>query len=179
MTSELSWRKSTFSGGQGGDCIEVADRDSVIVVRDTKDHGQGQVHTYSAGEWRQFVATLKACQLPVWRSQARRPPSHLRVAFFFDTLFARFQLAGCGRFQLAGCGRFQLAGCGRFQLAGCGRFQSSQWQKFISQNLHFLLMDIQLRDSITRCCISIGHLLCNKILHLYVTNPLPWQRGLC
>jgi Domain of unknown function (DUF397) len=31
------WRKSSHSGGQGGQCVEVADRSPVIAVRDSKD----------------------------------------------------------------------------------------------------------------------------------------------
>ena len=55
-----SWRKSSYSDNGGADCVEVADRDSVIVVRDTKDNGRGQVHTFTAGEWRTFLASVKA-----------------------------------------------------------------------------------------------------------------------
>jgi hypothetical protein len=31
----------------------------VVFVRDTKDHGRGQVHTFTAGEWRAFVVGIK------------------------------------------------------------------------------------------------------------------------
>ena len=43
----LRWRKSTFSGANGGGCVEVADHDGMILVRDTKDHGRGPVHRYT------------------------------------------------------------------------------------------------------------------------------------
>ena len=32
----LRWRKSTFSGANGGGCVEVADHNGMILVRDTK-----------------------------------------------------------------------------------------------------------------------------------------------
>jgi hypothetical protein len=50
------WRKSTFSGANGGGCIEVADHNGMIMVRDTKDHGRGPVHRYTADQWRAFIA---------------------------------------------------------------------------------------------------------------------------
>lgn len=57
---DVRWRKSTHSSGNGGDCVEAASRDSHVLVRDTKEYGKGQVHRFSAGEWRAFVAQLKS-----------------------------------------------------------------------------------------------------------------------
>ncbi|MBD2893105.1 hypothetical protein amrb99_20260 [Actinomadura sp. RB99] len=31
------WRKSSYSGGNGGECVEVADLAGVVAVRDSKD----------------------------------------------------------------------------------------------------------------------------------------------
>jgi hypothetical protein len=57
MTDNVDWRKSSYSGGQGGECVEVgAAGDGTILVRDTKDHGHGLVHRYSPAEWRTFIA---------------------------------------------------------------------------------------------------------------------------
>ena len=53
------WRKSSFSGNGGASCVEVAGHDGMILVRDTKDHGQGPVHRYTPDEWRAFVAGLR------------------------------------------------------------------------------------------------------------------------
>ncbi|HET6192111.1 MAG TPA: DUF397 domain-containing protein, partial [Trebonia sp.] len=33
----VTWRKSTFSGGNGGDCVEVGQQAGRVLVRDTKD----------------------------------------------------------------------------------------------------------------------------------------------
>jgi uncharacterized protein DUF397 len=55
----LRWRKSTFSGANGGGCVEVAGDDGMIMVRDTKDHGRGPVHRYTADQWRGFIAGVR------------------------------------------------------------------------------------------------------------------------
>jgi Domain of unknown function (DUF397) len=53
------WRKSSFSGNGGASCVEVADHDGMILVRDTKDHGRGPVHRYTPEEWRAFVTSVR------------------------------------------------------------------------------------------------------------------------
>jgi hypothetical protein len=61
MTTKVAdWRKSSFSGSQGGNCVEVAGRDGMILVRDTKDHGHGHVHRFTPASWRAFVAALRS-----------------------------------------------------------------------------------------------------------------------
>lgn len=37
----MRWRKSSYSGNTGGDCVEVADTPTLVAVRDSKnpDHG--------------------------------------------------------------------------------------------------------------------------------------------
>ena len=49
------WRKSSYSGTQGGNCIKVAGHDGMILARDTKDHGHGRIHKIHPGLWRAFV----------------------------------------------------------------------------------------------------------------------------
>ncbi|MFE0486761.1 DUF397 domain-containing protein [Streptomyces griseoaurantiacus] len=53
------WRKSTRSGGSGGDCLEVADGNPAVVpVRDSKNpHGPKLV--FRASAWTPFVEDLK------------------------------------------------------------------------------------------------------------------------
>lgn len=57
--SAVTWRKSTHSGGQGGDCLEVADgHPTVVPVRDSKNpHGPKLV--FRASAWAPFVEDLK------------------------------------------------------------------------------------------------------------------------
>jgi hypothetical protein len=55
----LRWRKSSFSGNGGASCVEVADHNGTILVRDTKDHGRGAIHRYTAHEWRTFLTKVR------------------------------------------------------------------------------------------------------------------------
>jgi hypothetical protein len=54
-----TWRKSTYSGTGGSDCVEVGGAVGSVLVRDTKDRG-GAVLGMESGAWRRFTATLKA-----------------------------------------------------------------------------------------------------------------------
>lgn len=56
----MSWRKSSYSENGGGNCVEAASRNDTVMIRDNKQHGRGQVHTFSAEEWRAFLAWLCA-----------------------------------------------------------------------------------------------------------------------
>jgi Domain of unknown function (DUF397) len=51
------WRKSTYSSGNGGNCVEVAARDRVL-VRDTKDRS-GAVLRFTPPAWRRFAGQVK------------------------------------------------------------------------------------------------------------------------
>ena len=54
---ESNWRKSSFSGDNGGACVEVASADAVL-VRDTTDRS-GPVIMFNAGTWRTFISSIK------------------------------------------------------------------------------------------------------------------------
>jgi len=51
------WRKSTYSDGNGGACVEVASAQGVM-VRDTTDRG-GVTLSVPAEAWQRFTATLR------------------------------------------------------------------------------------------------------------------------
>jgi Domain of unknown function (DUF397) len=56
----LTWRKSSYSGSNGGDCVEIA----VLsgdgrAVRDSKDPG-GPLLAFGPNDWRAFTAAIKA-----------------------------------------------------------------------------------------------------------------------
>ncbi|MEV4497789.1 DUF397 domain-containing protein [Micromonospora arborensis] len=54
-----TWRKSTRSGGSGGNCVEVADNlPSVVGVRDSKDP-TGPALAFAPTTWSAFVASVK------------------------------------------------------------------------------------------------------------------------
>ncbi|KOU52653.1 DUF397 domain-containing protein [Streptomyces sp. WM6378] len=52
-----TWRKSTHSGDEGGACVEVATHPSAIHVRDSKAP-EGPTLTVNPTAWRDFVAEL-------------------------------------------------------------------------------------------------------------------------
>ncbi|HEX5304000.1 MAG TPA: DUF397 domain-containing protein [Streptosporangiaceae bacterium] len=56
--SILTWRKSTYSGGNGGQCVEVAASGRVL-VRDGKAPDRGPLG-FSAQTWREFAARIKS-----------------------------------------------------------------------------------------------------------------------
>ena len=56
----LVWRKSSYSGSNGGNCVEIA----VLTgdgraVRDSKDHA-GPVLAFAPDDWRAFTVAIKA-----------------------------------------------------------------------------------------------------------------------
>jgi hypothetical protein len=53
-----SWRKSSYSGSSGGNCVEVADAAAVVMIRDTRDRDGGAL-AFAAGAWAAFTASLK------------------------------------------------------------------------------------------------------------------------
>jgi len=60
MDSKPSWRKSSYSGSQGGNCLEVSNSQAGrILVRDTKDR-TGPVLRFSPNAWRRFAKQLKS-----------------------------------------------------------------------------------------------------------------------
>ncbi len=56
--NNLAWRKASYSNGNGGDCVEVADLLDVTLVRDTKDRTRPAV-AVSAASWVTFVEGVK------------------------------------------------------------------------------------------------------------------------
>ena len=54
-----TWRKASYSGNGGANCVEVADTASAVLIRDTKDKGHGPVLCVSPEAWEKFTATLR------------------------------------------------------------------------------------------------------------------------
>lgn len=55
---ELAWRKSSVSGGNGGNCVELAHSSAVFGIRDSKNAG-GPVLALPAEQALAFLATVK------------------------------------------------------------------------------------------------------------------------
>ncbi|MFI0808105.1 DUF397 domain-containing protein [Streptomyces echinatus] len=59
MITQASWKKSSFSGGgEGNDCVEIADLDTHISVRDSKDPARTPL-TFPAAAFAPFLQALK------------------------------------------------------------------------------------------------------------------------
>lgn len=57
--SQPVWKKSSYSGDNGGNCVEVATGlGDVVAVRDSKDPN-GPVLTFGQAEWGAFLARVK------------------------------------------------------------------------------------------------------------------------
>ncbi|MFE1172140.1 DUF397 domain-containing protein [Streptomyces sp. NPDC058773] len=62
--SAACWRKSSYSNGDGGECLEVADGfpGLVVAARDSKVP-EGSALIVRAGAWSRFVTAVKADSL--------------------------------------------------------------------------------------------------------------------
>ncbi len=57
-TVNLSWRKSSYSSGNGGQCVEAGQVPGVVLVRDTTDR-DGAMLSVTPEAWMGFTASLK------------------------------------------------------------------------------------------------------------------------
>lgn len=58
--SMTSWRKSSYSNGDGGSCVEVADGlPGAVPVRDSKDP-DGPHLTFGSDAWSAFIAGVRS-----------------------------------------------------------------------------------------------------------------------
>lgn len=55
MTPELNWTKSSYSGNDGPDCVEVAAATPAVHVRDSKDVNGARL-TFAGASWARFLA---------------------------------------------------------------------------------------------------------------------------
>jgi hypothetical protein len=57
------WCKSSYSGNNGGQCVEVArNMLGVVAVRDSKDR-EGPVLTFTPDGWRAFISGVRTGKL--------------------------------------------------------------------------------------------------------------------
>jgi hypothetical protein len=63
--TNADWRKSSFSGSNGGGCVEVArNLPGVVAVRDSKDR-QGPALVFTPDEWQAFLDSVRAAEFDV------------------------------------------------------------------------------------------------------------------
>lgn len=67
------WRKSTYSDGNGGQCVEAASGKDAVMVRDTTDRNGGML-AFSAETWQTFVTRLKLPACPGRLAQTASTP---------------------------------------------------------------------------------------------------------
>lgn len=53
-----TWRKSTYSGANGGNCVEVAASAATILIRDSKNR-EGAILSFAPATWHRFAASIK------------------------------------------------------------------------------------------------------------------------
>jgi hypothetical protein len=54
-----AWRKSSYSGDNGGTCVEVGTLGPAVAVRDS-NHPDGPHLTFPAATWQTFTSQVKA-----------------------------------------------------------------------------------------------------------------------
>jgi hypothetical protein len=54
----VAWRKSSYSGSNGGNCVEIGTAGPTVAVRDSKDH-EGPRLAFTADAWTAFADQLK------------------------------------------------------------------------------------------------------------------------
>lgn len=54
----MTWRKASYSGSNGGDCVEVAVSHATVAVRDSKDP-DGPRLTFTSEDWHEFTGQIK------------------------------------------------------------------------------------------------------------------------
>jgi hypothetical protein len=58
-TTELAWFKSSYSGSQGDDCVEIAITEQAVHVRDSKDVSRPDF-TVGRAAWTRFLGLAAA-----------------------------------------------------------------------------------------------------------------------
>jgi len=56
------WRKSSYSGNGGAQCVEAGQVFGAILVRDSSQHGCGRVLQVTPAAWRRLTAVIRADQ---------------------------------------------------------------------------------------------------------------------
>jgi Domain of unknown function (DUF397) len=58
-----SWRKASYSGNNGANCVEVGAAVRVMAVRDSKDPGGAKL-AFTPARWREFTRRVKDGAVP-------------------------------------------------------------------------------------------------------------------
>ena len=58
METAGNWRTASYSGANGGECVEVTSAAGAVLVRDAKNRDGGAL-SVPASAWRAFIAAMK------------------------------------------------------------------------------------------------------------------------
>lgn len=53
------WRKASYSGNGGANCVEAGTAPGAVLIRDTKDRGNGTVLRISPDDWKRFTESIR------------------------------------------------------------------------------------------------------------------------
>lgn len=56
--TDMTWRKSSYSGGANGSCVESASGNGLVMVRDTTDR-TGVTLGFTSAAWASLVTRIK------------------------------------------------------------------------------------------------------------------------
>jgi uncharacterized protein DUF397 len=88
-----NWRKSSYSGDGGSNCVEVGN-DSAVLVRDSKQDGTGPMLRFTPDVWRRLVKQIQ-------QSLARQQKRACADLWSGQALLARYRFYMCYRPSLA------------------------------------------------------------------------------
>jgi Domain of unknown function (DUF397) len=57
-STDMKWRKSSYSSNGGANCVEVGQSAGAVIVRDTTDRS-GPALTFSRAAWRKLAGSVK------------------------------------------------------------------------------------------------------------------------
>ena len=60
-TGALSWRTSSYSSSNGGNCVEVGTASGTVAVRDSKDP-HGPALAFSREDWQEFTRRVRSAR---------------------------------------------------------------------------------------------------------------------
>lgn len=106
MTGNTMWRTSSYSGGSGGDCVEVRDDTGRVLVRDTKDR-TGPVLPFTPQAWQRFADRVKHS---LAGPQAKHPRAPLSLQGAHPACTGLFLVPSCSATPCA----FSTVMCGGF-----------------------------------------------------------------
>jgi hypothetical protein len=59
-STDLNWRKASYSSNGGAECVEIGGTPRAVHVRDTQDR-TGPMLRFSSDTWRRFTNQMKTC----------------------------------------------------------------------------------------------------------------------